>query len=98
MMLDLDERRLVMSPICHYCRHRSWDHRDSCSAFSDQIPLQIWNGEHDHRSPYPGDHGIRYERMSPGEEQAFDEYVADAAARTREQLTRQLADRERRAS
>jgi len=98
MMLDLDERRLVISPTCHYCRHRRWDRRDSCVAFPDQIPIEIWNGEHDHRSPYPGDRGICFERMSSSEEQAFEQYVEDTAQRTRERLERLVAERARRAS
>jgi hypothetical protein len=23
--------------------------------------MEIWTGENDHRKPYPGDHGIRFE-------------------------------------
>lgn len=98
MMLDLDERRAVLSPTCHYCRHRNWDRRDSCAAFPDQIPLAIWNGEHDHRSPYPGDNGICFERMTASVEQEFDRYVEDVARQTYERLERQFAERARRAS
>ena len=46
-------------PICNRCRHcRGYG---KCAAFPDRIPDAILNGEHDHREPYPGDNGIRFE-------------------------------------
>jgi hypothetical protein len=35
-----------------------------CAAFPDGIPKDISYGENDHRKPFPGDHGIRYEPVS----------------------------------
>lgn len=33
----------------------------TCEAFPKGIPEEIARGDVDHRGPYPGDHGIRYE-------------------------------------
>lgn len=45
---------------CVECRHYLEDHR--CSAF-EHIPVEIFLGEHDHREPYEGDNGIRFEPL-----------------------------------
>ncbi len=57
----------VYSPTCVFCKHLR-DGR-SCDAFPapDSIPMEIWIGDSDHREPYPGDRGIRFE-MTPGRE------------------------------
>lgn len=34
-----------------------------CKAF-DRIPSAILDGTHDHTKPYPGDHGVRYEKKA----------------------------------
>lgn len=48
---------------CMTCRHfRLGAAGRTCDAFEEAIPLPIWTGEHDHRTPYAGDGGIRYER------------------------------------
>lgn len=54
------ETRVIYSPICSYCRHLDPDGEPRCAAFPQGIPRPIWEGEHDHRAPFPGDHGIRY--------------------------------------
>lgn len=54
------------SPVCTWCRHLRRGR--ACAAFPerDSIPMPIWLGEHDHRTPYPGDHGIHFEPVQVG--------------------------------
>jgi len=56
---------MIYPPIqCCTCRHFvGKKDRDSlnCKAFADGIPLEIVLNEHDHREPFPGDNGIRWE-------------------------------------
>jgi len=33
-----------------------------CTAFPDKIPDAIAYGDNPHRKPYPGDHGIQFEK------------------------------------
>lgn len=50
---------------CSFCTHFYRQRKDGafCDAFSGdtEIPGSIIEGEHDHRKPYPGDSGIRFE-------------------------------------
>lgn len=49
---------------CVRCKHLLSNAR--CAAFPEGIPADILENRHDHRRPYPGDNGIRFE----SEEQA----------------------------
>jgi hypothetical protein len=55
---------------CIDCRHRRATTGQTCAAFPDGIREAILSNEHDHRRPYPGDHGVLFE--------ADDEEDADA--------------------
>lgn len=45
---------------CVWCRHRSESGR-SCRAYPDGIPEAITMNRHDHREPFDGDDGVRFE-------------------------------------
>ena len=44
----------------------------TCEAFPAEIPSEILYGGFDHRAPFPGDGGVRFE-LAPG----LDELLAD---------------------
>ena len=48
---------------CEVCRHYWGDGK--CDAFPDDdgIPTAIIRGDHDHRKPFKGDNGVRFEAM-----------------------------------
>lgn len=52
----------AMVPPCMTCKHLAVGTR-TCAAFPRGIPPAIRAGMHDHRTRYPGDGGIMYERM-----------------------------------
>ena len=71
----------MIGPIsqCHTCRHFRSPFSDEkfggdpyCPAFPDVIPDEILQNRADHRQPYAGDHGIRWEQDGPD---AFPEWA-----------------------
>lgn len=66
-MVILDDSSVNMpflSPICSDCIHWQTKLIRGCKAFPtlNGIPKEIWKGKHDHSTPFPGDHGIMFER------------------------------------
>lgn len=51
-----------MPPMCYVCIHVHQGEGWSCAAFPGGIPAKIIDWRADHRSPIPGDHGIRFEQ------------------------------------
>lgn len=51
------------SPLCQFCKHRREIDGFSCTAFPDGIPDEILmdGAAKEHREPFPGDNGIRFE-------------------------------------
>mgnify|MGYP005851485489 CR=1 FL=1 len=56
---------------CFACRHFHKGIR--CAALPNGIPTAILEMEHDHRQPYPGDNGIRWEPAEADTVNPFDE-------------------------
>ncbi len=54
----------VPAPMCRGCVHYRAD-ESSCDAYPDGIPEPIMENLVDHRVPYAGDHGIRFEAVEP---------------------------------
>ncbi len=69
---------------CLRCRHFK---DGSCDAFDGAIPYEIASGEHDHRQPFAGDRGIRFEAM-PGKRHPLDQFQEDTDVRPADETRR----------
>jgi len=79
-IMGIDDRSIMQRSLypryCMLCKHFDDPAAWSCKAF-DKIPKDIWEGEADHREPYEGDGGFRFESdenvAEKAMEMAFDE-------------------------
>lgn len=56
---DSDWFRPAFSAICTFCAHYNRG-TFTCKAFPKDIPAEIWEGRHDHKTPFTGDNGIQF--------------------------------------
>ena len=58
---------MINDPQCFKCANLDRSNAFNplrCRAFPDMIPVPIQMNKHDHRKPYPGDRGIRFEPIA----------------------------------
>jgi hypothetical protein len=91
---DSDRYYVGSSPICQDCRHRIGAGYLACAAFPRRIPREIWNGDRDHDSPYPGDQGLRFAPMTDADRERKRQLAAEAAKRIEQLAERARARRE----
>jgi len=60
---DWEDLATVFSPVCEFCAHLRRDGGQTCTAYPDGIPREIWVGENKHRSPHPGDRGTTFKEI-----------------------------------
>ncbi len=66
--------------VCLWCKHINVGNK-TCKAFPDGIPGEIMHESYDHRHPFPGDNGIRFE-IDPEKVKAAKFAAANWSSRT----------------
>lgn len=69
---------------CFMCRHLIPSGFPHCAAYPDGIPWEIQAGQVDHRQPYAGDRGVRYDPLTTEEFRARASDLRAEAARLRQ--------------
>ena len=59
---------------CIFCKHYRDD--ETCTAFPAGIPRKVMYSERDHRKPYPGDNGVRFEPVDREAAEIVDQMFA----------------------
>ena len=81
--LDGEHSIPLFSTTCDGCRHLDLAKSRACKAFPNGIPLVIWLGQHDHRTPYLDDHGIQFAPYTEEDLDALERWVAELDERAR---------------
>jgi len=70
-----------MKSICHICQY--WkpgiqhpNGKQTCEAFPEEIPIDVWNGEVQHTTPMRGDGGIIFTPVEDLTPEDIEEYLA----------------------
>ncbi len=66
------------SPVYSFCAHGDESGARRCAAFPGGIPPPIWEGENDHRQPYPGDNAIQFKQWKEAVAEAPEAALAKA--------------------
>lgn len=72
----------VAAPICYGCRHKEAGPDLKCGAFPGGIPTEILLSNADHRLPFPGDHGVRFEPVTEEDAKYADDILGPVTARS----------------
>ena len=89
----LDDRDVIISPICVDCKHADLFGERKCSAFPNGIPLDIWCGSVKHDKSLPGDNGIFFTQMTEGDYEARRSACKDSLSETEAEFEREFPGR-----